>query len=197
LNVRLAPALVPQAIRALQGSATLDDATVALQIYPTYAMRSSTNVEANVYTAALDDARAKAQAIATYARVRLGNVRSVDEVAPTLGGTGYIGAGRLAPMPAPRSASVSAPASGVVMLAVTFDAGGVPISVLGTHTGPPPQYNLGDATGVSVEIRARGETLGAAQRRMNAVEDSIRGIVTQYGATAKGVIVTSADANTF
>jgi hypothetical protein len=83
------------------------------------------------------------------------------------------------------------------MLAVTFDAGNVPISVIGTHAGPPPQYNLRDATGLSVEIRARGKTLGAAQCRMSAVEESIRGIVTQYGAAAKGVVVTSADASTF
>jgi hypothetical protein len=197
LNVRLASASVPQAIRALQSSSTLDDATVGLQIYPTYAVRRSSTVAASVYTAALDDARAKAQAIADYARVKLGNIRSVDEVAPTLTGNSFSGAGRLEPMPPPRSSSVSAPAGGVVMLAVTFEAGSVPISVLGTHAGPPPQYDLHDATGVSVEIRARGETLGAAQRRMSAVEDSIRSIVTQYGATARSVVVTSADANTF
>ncbi|MGA8534296.1 MAG: hypothetical protein WB615_09345 [Candidatus Tumulicola sp.] len=64
LNVRLAPALVPQAIRALQGSSTLDDPKVSLQIQPANAMRRTSGVatDAYAYRAALDDAREKAQA---------------------------------------------------------------------------------------------------------------------------------------
>ncbi|MGA8534297.1 MAG: hypothetical protein WB615_09350 [Candidatus Tumulicola sp.] len=82
-------------------------------------------------------------------------------------------------------------------LAVTFAAGNVPIAVFGIHAGPLPEYNLRDAAGVSVNIRARDESLSAAQHRMSSVEESVRSIVTRYGATARDIVVTTADANTF
>lgn len=68
LTVALGPALVPQAIRALQGSTTLDDAKVELQIQPAYPARRTSALETSVYTDALDDAGAKAQAIAAHSR---------------------------------------------------------------------------------------------------------------------------------
>ena len=197
LNVQLAPALVPQTIRALQGSAALDDTKVGLQIQPTYNTRRRSTVATEAYTAALDDAAAKAQAIAAHERLALGRVQSVTEMTPQAAGeSGYIGARQPEPVRS-RGATIVAPANGVVTLAVTFDAGNVPISVFGTHAGPLTEYSLRDATGLSVTIRARDENLGAAQRRLGSVEDSVRGIVARFGARPQDIVVTSADANTF
>ncbi len=196
LNVRLAPALVPQAIRALQESAALSAATVSLQIQSTSAMRRTRNVATDVYTAALDDARTKAQAIAAHANVALGSVRSVTEMAPEGNGAEYVGVPRPERVPL-KGISVAAPASGVVTLAVTFSAGNVSISVFGTHAAPPPQYTFGDANGVSITIRARGANLAAAQQQMVNAEHSIRDIVARYGATANDIAVTTADAATY
>ncbi|HEY1654938.1 MAG TPA: SIMPL domain-containing protein [Candidatus Tumulicola sp.] len=197
MSVRLTPALVPQAIRALQGISTLNDARIALQIRPAYSVRRAGRVETNAYTAALDDARAKAKAIAAYARVTLGRVQSVTEMSPLTSLPGYVGAGRLAPVPQIRARGVTAPNNGVVTLAVTFNAGNVPISVFGVHAGPIPEDNLSDATGLSVDIRAGGESLSATQRRVSSIEDSIRSIVAHYGATPKDIVITTADVNTF
>ncbi|MGB8520130.1 MAG: SIMPL domain-containing protein [Candidatus Tumulicola sp.] len=196
LNVRLAPALVPQAIRALQESATLNDSNVSLQIQPTSAMRHTRNVATDVYTAALDDARTKAQAIAAHAQVALGSVQSVMEMAPEGNGAEYVGFPRPERVPL-KSVSVAAPASGVVTLAVTYSAGNASISVFGTHAAPARQYGMDDANGLSVTIRSRDANLAAAQQQMAGAERVIRDVAARYGATANDIVITTADVATY
>lgn len=196
LNVRLAPALVPQAIRALQESATLNDSNISLQIQPTGGMRRTRNVATDVYTAALDDARTKAQGIATHAHVALGSLQSVTEMAPEGNAADYAGVPRPERVPL-KGVSVAAPASGVVTLAVTFSAGNVSISVFGTHAAPTRQYSMDDANGLSVTIRARDANLGAAHQQMAGAERVIRDVAARYGATANEIVVTTADAATY
>lgn len=194
LNVRLTPSAVPQALRALQANPATDDPRTSLQIQTTAATRRTSDVQTSAYVEALESARRKATAIATHEGLRLGAVRSVEEVVAERGSFGYIKSAE--PQPLGR-VSVAGPANGIITLAVTFDAGKVPISVFGTRAEPLPQNTARDATGLSVTIRVRDENLSAAQHRMSSAEQSVRDIVRRYGATATDIAVTMADANTY
>lgn len=193
LSIKMASASVPAAIRAMQADSSIDDSQASVRITPSIAQRRTTLLQSEAYVLALADARTKAAAIAQRLGVPLGAVTSIAEFAPDERG-GYARA-----MPATRGMMgtpemVNGPASGVVVLGVTFDAGATPISVFGVHSGAAAPRALGDADGVWVTIAARGENFAVAGRRMRAVESAVRSIALSYRAK---ITVTDADANSY
>jgi hypothetical protein len=176
----------------MQANAGIDDSQASVRITPSMVAARTTLLESQAYVSALADAREKAAAIARRLGVRLGSVASVSEVAPDGRGgydAAYSAAGTMSGRP-----MVNAPASGVVTLAVTFDAGATPISVFGVYAGTRPPTALGDADGVWVTIAARGENFAAAELRMRSVESAVRAIALTYRAK---ITVTDADANSY
>jgi hypothetical protein len=193
LSIKMPSAAVPGAIRAMQADSSIDDAQASVRITPSIAQWRTTLLQSEAYVLALADAREKAAAIAKRLGVPLGAATSVAEITAD-GRGGYERA-----MPAAKGmmgvpVMVNGPANGVVMLAVTFDAGATPIAVFGLHSGAPPPAALNDADGLWVTIAARGESFAVAGRRMRAVESAVRTIALSYRAK---IAVTDADANSY
>lgn len=196
LQIRLTAAAVPQTIRALQNEPALNDGAIGIQIAPMIPPRRTSEVQTQAYVAALADARAKAEAIAARLGLTVGRVRGVAEIARSGMGYGYISA-QMPMKAAVEHVEVQGPANGVVTLAVTFDAGGTPIAVFGTHAGPPPELAMADAHGIWLTITARGTSFADAAGRLNTVEKAIRAVAKRFGAGNADVIVNSANANSY
>jgi Protein of unknown function (DUF541) len=200
LAITLAPATVAQAIQTMQADPALDDPRVAIQIEPLVAPRRTSDVQTDTYVAALDDARAKAATIAARLGLRLGPVRSIDELVPQ--NSTFARPGPMAPaMGQPESIAkrmtLPAAANGVVTLAVTFDAGGVPISVFGVRAGARPEAASHDANGITLTLRARGTDLRDAQAHLRVVESAARSIAHRLGASDAAIQTTAANASTY
>jgi Protein of unknown function (DUF541) len=193
LSIKMPGTAVPGAIRAMQADSSIDDSQASVRITPSIAQARTTLLQSQAYVMALADAREKAAAIAHRLGVPLGSVTSIAEFAPD-GRGGYAGAMPVTKGMMMAHSMVNGPANGVVTLAVTFDAGAMPISVFGIHAGTPQPTALGDADGVWVTIAARGENFAAAGLRMRTVEAAIRSIALTYRAK---ITVTDADANTY
>ncbi|MBV8489197.1 MAG: SIMPL domain-containing protein [Candidatus Eremiobacteraeota bacterium] len=199
IEIGIPPARIPQAIRAIQADAAVDAPDVSMQIAPNVPLRQVTDVETEYYVAALADARAKGQTLASQLGRRLDAARSVTEVASASDQYAYAnGATRAMKSAASESVqTVSAPANGVVTLAVTFDAGGVPVSVFGRHARTPAPASFRNATGIQITLNARASDMRAAQARLTTLERAIVATATRWGAHAADVVITNAYANSY
>ncbi len=194
LTVALSAANVPLAIRALQSDPSVNSSFVGVQISPEIAPKQLSDVRDRAYVAALADARAKADALAGRLGLHGGVVRSVNEMART-GGPSYAGAHMA--MAGMEAVSVSAPANGVVTLAVTYDFDGTPISVFGMQVGAPAEAAMADATGIDVSIQARGQSLSNAATRLRRVEAAVRTVAHRYGARDVDIVVRAAGVTSY
>jgi hypothetical protein len=193
LGIKMAPAAVPEAIRAMQADSAIDDPQTGVRIAPWTVRARTTRMQSEAYVLALADAREKALALAQRLGVALGPVSAISEMTPNARG-GYADAWAASRGAEKASMNVNGPANGIVTLAVTYNAGTTPISVFGVHSAAPEPATLGDADGVIVTINARGETFAVAGQRMRAVESAVRAIAQRYHAN---VTVTDADANAY
>lgn len=199
LEIALAPAGVQQMMQALQDDAAIGGSAASVRIEPAVAQRQTSSQQTDAYVGALDDARAKASAIARHLNVRLGSVTSVQELIAQNGYNAYRAAPlpRAAHMAVPNGVQVQMPSNALVMLSVSFATSGAPISVFGYRAPRSQTFGSTQVQGVLVTIGGRGATLAAAVRAESAVDAEVRAVARRLGVPSTAITVHDTFANTY
>lgn len=141
---------------------------------------NTSRADANVYVAAIDDAKQKATAIAQHVNARLGAIESVTE---------YDGPAGAAPSPRTmqlKSSSVMVRTDGPIALAVTYAiSNGGSISVFGLADAAAH----GAPQGVDVGINVTGATVAEAWARAGEVENYVRQVGKKFGLTDSAISI--------
>jgi len=195
LTTGLSPHAIAGFIAAVEGDSTFGDRQISLDVMPTFPIRRVSVVEAQTYGAALEDARAKAEALATKMGITLGSVQAISEAARS--GGDLLTSAAQPPLKSAQMARVNADPTGMVMLAVTFSSTRGPIAVFGSRAGAMPGPTLSDATGISVNLNAHGDTIGDAAKRLRSADDAVRRIAREHGASGGAVIVQQSGIRSF
>ena len=168
-----------------------------LNASPSYGPAPRTTVATTAFTAAYDDAAAKAQAIARHIGTHLRGPASIVEVSRLAAGVPQMGGGP----PMKRAMAVSADPGGGSALYVTFASDRGPIAVFGSAPGdgrdPSAYRDLRDANGVRIDIMVNDRSLAAAAKRLRDMDAAVRALAQKFGVGASeiGVESTSVSAN--
>jgi len=142
----------------------------------------TSRADANVYIAALDDAKQKATAIARHVNTTLGAIQSVVE---------YDGQAGAAPAPRGmqlKGVSVMVRSDGPIALAVTYAL---------SNAGSISVFGLADATahgapqGVDVSINVNGPSIAEAWSRAGTVEAYVRRVGRKFGLTGSAISISN------
>jgi len=140
----------------------------------------TSRADANVYVAAIDDAKQKAAAIAQHVNARLDAIESVTEYDGPAGAASSPRSMQL------KGSSVMVRTDGPIALAVTYAiSNGGSISVFGLADAAAH----GAPQGVDVGINVTGATVAEAWARAGEVENYVRQVGKKFGLTASAISI--------
>jgi hypothetical protein len=182
--VHLRKGAVQPALRALQSDTDFGELNASANFDPTTRNAGSQETQAQAYAEALDDARLKAQTLATKIGVTLGSIRSVTEIAD--GGAGL-----------PPSINTTRRTRGIVFdarvaLSVTF-GGGVPISVVGVRSTGSTLVDPADMDSILAMFDAHGPTHQAAMQNLAKLDSEFRAVMIRFGAEPRDFVLESTE----
>jgi hypothetical protein len=140
----------------------------------------TSRADANVYIAAIDDAKEKATAIARHVNARLGSIESITE---------YDGPAAAAPAPQGaqlKGSSVMVRSDGPIALAVTYAL---------SNAGSISVFGLADATahgvpqGVDVSVSVNGPSIAEAWSRAGTIETYVRQTSRKFGLAGSAISI--------
>ena len=140
----------------------------------------TSRADANVYIAAIDDAKQKATAIARHVNAKLGAIESITEYDGPVGAAPAPGATQL------KGSSVMVRSDAPIALAVTYTL---------SSAGSISVFGLADAAahgapqGVDVSVSVNAPSIAEAWNRAGGVESYVRQVGRKFGLTGSAISI--------